>query len=249
LAVNETRTYDHLGNVNKTVTTLNRMSTTTGLPATIAFTMNYTYDWLGRMQDMTFPNWIDGSFNILPGLGEKVSYVYDHGGNLDRITGFDQTGNPQQTQTIAQRNFTYVSHIGYNEFEQRTVLTSGNGIANKYLYEPTTRRLSDINADSHPPGQPTTPFHRLHYSYDKVGNILHMTNNLSVRPYLNASVFVGPLDVTYTYDNLYQLSGMRQKYRGNVAYCYRSTRTPSTRSGTSSRRRSDRIASSGTTRP
>ena len=64
-AGSETRTYDHFGNVNKTVTTLNNMSSTT--PPTIAFTMKYTYDWLGRMQTMTFPNWIDQSFNILAG--------------------------------------------------------------------------------------------------------------------------------------------------------------------------------------
>jgi RHS repeat-associated protein len=221
-AGNETRTYDHLGNVNKTVTTLNRMSTTTGLPATIAFTMHYSYDWLGRMQDMTFPNWIDQSFNIVPGTGELVTYKYDHGGNLDSITGDIKTPNPQQTTRL---NFPYVSHIRYNEFEQRTSLTSGNGIVNKYLYEPTTRRVSDINADSHPAGQPTTPFHRLHYTYDKVGNVLHQTNNLSVRPYLSAGVFVGPLDVTYTYDNVYQLQSMSQKYRGHVAYGYQSNDT------------------------
>ena len=217
----ELRFYDSLGNVRETRTTLNRMSTTTGLPPSITFNMKYTYDWLGRMQSMTFPNWIDTNYNFIAGEGEKVSYSYDHGGNIDKITGAHQTPNPQQTSHPL--TFTYLSHVGYNEFEQRTVLTSGNGIANNYLYEPTTRRLSDVNADSRPAGQPTTPFHRLHYTYDKVGNVTHMVNNLSVRPYLNAPVFVGPLDVTYTYDNLYQLRGMSQKYRGNVAYGYQSS--------------------------
>jgi len=222
-AGNETRTYDHLGNANKTVTTLNRMSTTTGLPATMAFTMKYTYDWLGRMQTMTFPNWIDQSFNILAGEGELVTYTYDHGGNIDKITGKYQTANPQQTSVPT--SFNYLNHVGYNEFEQRTVLTGGNSIANKYLYEAPTRRLSDINADSRGSqevslGKPATPFHRLHYTYDKVGNVTHMVNNVSVRPWRNASVFVGPLDVTYTYDNLYQLRSMSGKYRPHVAYGY-----------------------------
>ena len=59
----ELRFYDHMGNVRETRTTLNRMSTTTGLPASMTFNMKYTYDWLGRMQTMTFPNWINQSFS------------------------------------------------------------------------------------------------------------------------------------------------------------------------------------------
>ena len=93
-------------------------------------------------------------------------------------------------------------------------------IANKYVYDPFTRRLSDVNADSQVSGRPLTPFHRLHYSYDKVGNVTRMTNNVSVRPHLNAGVFVGPLDVSYTYDNLYQLRSTNAKYRPHVAYGY-----------------------------
>ena len=219
----ETRTYDHLGNVNQTQTTLNRMSTTTGLPPSITFTMQYTYDWLGRMQTMTFPNWIDQNYNILAGPGELVSYKYDHGGNVDVITGFDQTPNPQQTST--PRNYAYLNHIGYNEFEQRTVLTNGNGILNQYGYDGPTRRLISINASANGSLEQQqklgpVPFHNLHYTYDKVGNVTEMTNNVSVQPGLNAGVFVGPLDVTYTYDNLYQLRSMNAKYRGNVAYGY-----------------------------
>jgi YD repeat-containing protein len=142
----ETRAYDHLGNVGQTQTTLNRMSTTTGLPASITFPMAYTYDWLGRMQTMTFPNWIDQSYNILAGQGELVTYKYDHGGNVDVITGFDQTANPQQTST--PRNYSYLNHIGYNELEQRTVLVSGNGIANSYGYDGFTRRLTNVQASA-----------------------------------------------------------------------------------------------------
>jgi RHS repeat-associated protein len=219
----ETRTYDHLGNVAQTQTTLNRMSTTTGLPASMTFTMQYTYDWLGRMQTMTFPNWIDQSYNILAGQGELVTYKYDHGGNVDNITGKYQTANPQQTSVPT--NFNYLNHIGYNEFEQRTVLTSGNGIANQYGYDNFTRRLTSIKASSNGSFEQQQhigpmPFHNLQYTYDKVGNITEEINNVSVQPKLNAGVFVGPLDVKYTYDNLYQLRSMNAKYRGNVAYGY-----------------------------
>ena len=209
---NELRFYDSLGNIRETRTTLNRMSTTTGLPPSITFTMKYAYDWLGRMQSMTYPNWINQSFQILSGEGEKVSYFYDRGGNIDRITGRQQTTPPQAGHP---RDFTYLSHVGYDQFGQQTVLTSGNGIANKYLYDPFNRRLTDVQADAR-----GIPFHRLRYGYDKVGNIKTMVNNVSVRPSLNAPVFVGPLDVTYTYDNVYQLRNMSAKYRPHVAYGY-----------------------------
>ena len=49
--------------------------------------MNYTYDWLGRMETMTFPNVPDSTFNIAPGAGEVITYAYDDGGRLKGITG------------------------------------------------------------------------------------------------------------------------------------------------------------------
>ena len=110
------------------------------------FTMQYTYDWLGRMQTMTFPNWIDQSYNILAGAGELITYKYDHGGKIDNITGFDQTPNPQQTST--PRNYSYLNHVGYDEFDARTVLVNGNGISNNYAYDPPSRRLTNINANA-----------------------------------------------------------------------------------------------------
>ena len=226
-AGSETRTYDRLGNVNKTVTTLNRMAPAVagGPPATMAFTMLYTYDWLGRMQNMTFPNWINPSYQIVSGLGEKVTYNYDRGGNLDSITGHQQT--PNTLQTSHPIDFQYLNHIGYSEFGQQTVFTSGNGIANKYVYEPGTRRLAQVNADSlgsteRSQNRPATPFHRLRYTYDKVGNVTRMVNDVSVRTYLNAGVFVGPVDTGYTYDNKNQLRTMSSKYRPHVAYGYQS---------------------------
>jgi len=171
----ETRSYDRFGNVSQTVTTLNNMSQAS--PPTVTFTMQYTWDWLGRMQDMTFPNWIDNTLQVLSGPGEIVRYFYDHGGNLDMIKGQYQTQNPQQPVDLNAQT-PYLQHIGYDEFEQRTVLVSGNGIANKYSYEPTTRRLSDLTGSSlgaqeRQLGKPATPFHKMHYTYDKNSNVLH----------------------------------------------------------------------------
>jgi YD repeat-containing protein len=222
-AGSETRKYDHLGNVSATATTLKNMTQTS--PATVTFNMKFSYDWLGRMQSMNFPNWMDNTFVFSPGDGELVSYFYDRGGNLDRITGHHNTPNPQQTSH--PRDFTYLLHIGYDEFEQRTMLTSGNGIANNYFYDSNTRRLTDSNSSAlgalelaQSPPKPATPFHKLHYTYDAVGNVTHLVNNVSIQPWRNAGVFVGPLDVTYTYDHLYQLRSPTGKYRLAPAYGY-----------------------------
>jgi RHS repeat-associated protein len=222
----ELRFYDSLGNIRETRTTLPNIASTT--PASVTFTMKYSYDWLGRMRTMTFPNWMNSNFTFVAGEGELVTYFYNHGGELDRITGFQQTANPQQTSH--PRNFEYLKHIGYNAFGQRSVLTSGNGIQNRFGYDSLTRRLITVDAAARgqqevQQNRPATPFHRLRYQYDAVGNIVRMVNSVSVQPWRNAAVFVGPMDVTYAYDNLNQLKSMALKYRPHVAYGYQSSTT------------------------
>jgi RHS repeat-associated protein len=189
--------------------------------------MKYTYDWLGRMQTMTFPNWINQSFQFLSGEGEKVTYSYDRGGNIDRITGHHQTPNPQQTSHPI--DFVYLDRIGYDQRGLRRVLISGNGIQNKYGYD-AARRLTLIAAQATGAqevreNRPPTLFHSLQYEYDKNGNITRMKNEVSVQPWRSASVFVGPLDVSYTYDALNQLRTMTSKYRPKGAYGYQSADT------------------------
>ena len=115
--------------------------------------------------------------------------------------------------------------------------------------------MSDVKADTfgspeQKQGLPPSPFHRIHYTYDKVGNVTpHGQQRVGavLRP---DGVFIGPLDVTYTYDNLYQLKSLSGKYRahGRTSAISTPTRTRTTRSGTSRPRRSRRIGWSGTTR-
>ena len=66
--------------------------------------------------------------------------------------------------------------------------------------------------------KPPTPFHNLHYTYDKVGNVTHLVNNVSVQPWRPAGVFVGPLDVTYSYDNLHQLRSLLRLFEFVAAF-------------------------------
>ncbi len=190
--------------------------------------MKFSYDSFGRMQTMTFPNWIDNNWANIAGEGELVSYFYDRGGNIDRITGHQQTTNPQHPEFV--KDFAYLNHMGYDEFEQRRIMTSGNGIVSKYGYDPLTRRLQTINAASL--GQqerqlhkPATPFHAMHYYYDLVGNITKVENASTVYTWQNASVRTGPMRMQYTYDNLYQLTGATGEYRPDRGYGYDYTST------------------------
>ena len=49
--------------------------------------------------------------------------------------------------------------------------------------------------------QGNTIFQNLNYSYDKVGNILGLANNVAVPP---PNVFGGPTSQTFVYDDLYR---------------------------------------------
>jgi RHS repeat-associated protein len=217
----ELRYYDKMGNVNKTVTTLKHLAQPS-LAAQV-FTMKFSYDSFGRMQTMTFPNWIDNNWANIAGEGELVTYSYDLGGNIDKITGHQQTTNPQHPEFV--KDFAYLNHIGYDEFEQRRIMTSGNGIVNKYGYDPLTRRLKTVNAASlgaqeKQLGKPATPFHAMTYYYDLVGNITKVENATTVYTWQNASVRTGPLTMSYTYDNLYQLTSATGMYRPDAGYGY-----------------------------
>jgi RHS repeat-associated protein len=114
--------------------------------------------------------------------------------------------------------------------EQRTVMISGNGIANKYGYDPKTRRLASVDAASlgtqeRQLGKPATTFHQLRYWYDLVGNITKVENQSTVYTWQNASVHTGPMRTEHTYDKLCQLKSATGRYRPtpNFGYNYSST--------------------------
>src|SRR4029077_14999302 len=114
------------GNVSKTTTTLKHINNTTLTSPVV--TMQYSYDWLGRMRTMTFPQIVDNSWNIATGDGEVITYTYDKGGTIDKISG-------KATPTSTAEN--YLNDVGYDEFGTRVNLVSGNGITTSYGYSPT----------------------------------------------------------------------------------------------------------------
>jgi RHS repeat-associated protein len=211
----EDRQYDAFGNIAQTTTTLKHLNGTTPSPVV---TMKYGYDWLGRMKTMTFPKVPDGTWNIPTGDGEVITYTYDKGGMIDKISG-------KLTPTSTADN--YLNDVGYDEFGSRANLVSGNGINTKYTYTPGRHFLNNISATGKAPSGATVQFMNLGYGRDPAGNIQTINNDLpnSVLQQDATPIGVGPLFITNTYDELDRLTSSSGLYRGysTIGQSYDST--------------------------
>lgn len=137
--------------------------------------------------------------------GEVLTYAYDAGGLVRAASGVKLGVTTP-----------YVQRLEYDEFGQRAFLAVGNGAQTTYAYNPLDRRLARLTAGD---------FQDLHYSYDPVGNITALSNQVAIpRP----SDFGGPVDQTFSYDGLYRLThatgewrfspNKRQDYALSLAY-------------------------------
>ena len=135
-------------------------------------TMKYTSDYLGRMQEIIYPD------------GEVVTYSYDFGGQIYKVTGEKQG-----------EIFDYVNNIGYNEFGQRVYIEYGNGVKTTYTYDPARQWLQNIVTT----GSDNILLQNIDYVFDGVGNIMSYTNNCLENGNYSTTQ-------NYEYDNLYQLT-------------------------------------------
>src|SRR5712691_9088385 len=175
----EERQYGKLGETGyekKTVTTF-----TDALHPSV-FETRFLFETFGRMLRITYPD------------GEIVTNSYDSGGNLTRAEGVKRVDSTGQNH-----RYVYLQSLLYDKFEQRSVATQGNDVRTAYSYDANTRRLNNLNAVR----QGNTNFQNLAYSYDKVGNILGLANNVDVPP---PNVFGGPTNQSFVYDDLYRLT-------------------------------------------
>nr|WP_255949272.1 RHS repeat-associated core domain-containing protein [Brucepastera parasyntrophica] len=135
--------------------------------------------------------------------GEVVKYEYNYGGEVERVTG------EKQGET-----FTYVDKIGYDEWGQRVYLRLGNGVETTYEYDENRRWLSGIET-----GKAGTVLQNMSYSFDRVGNVSGYENN--------AGTYMTKQD--YTYDSLYQLTGVTGESRASGANEYQAAYSQSYR--------------------
>jgi len=153
------------------------------------FTTSFSFDAFGRMMSITYPD------------GEKVKYGYDAGGLLERAAGHRTLGGATQVEP-------YLSSLMYDEFGQRVGMLLGNGVRTGYAYEPLTRRLSTLQTST-PSGR---VLQNISYGYDRVGNILTMTNGIG-DPVGDRS---GTVSYQYRYDDLYRLTWATGEARARV---------------------------------
>ncbi len=177
----EQRTYGKLGEVTKTVRTIvEKPSRGGGLLGT--YTTQYTYDSYGRLQSLTYPD------------GEVVTYAYDSGGFPRALSG--QKG---------LNAYTYVSRFEYDKFFSPSFVRTGNGVETSYTFDPVSRDLLQIQAR-----KAASLFQDLLYTYDDVGNVLSLANNVPLPP---PSQYGGPSAQTFTYDDLRRLKSASGTYR------------------------------------
>lgn len=129
----------------------------TNYPNLYTFKMQYEYDSWNRIQIITYPD------------GEKVSYDYNLGGMLERVTG-EKYGD----------TYKYIGEIRYNPYEQKESVHYGNGTVANYSYDVLLRlsHLRSVCADG--------TMQDIAYTYDAVENVKNVImEGMEIKPNSN----------------------------------------------------------------
>ncbi|HLZ88435.1 MAG TPA: RHS repeat-associated core domain-containing protein, partial [Puia sp.] len=148
------------------------------------YVTQWNYDTWNRLTSMIYPD------------SEVISYTYNAGGHL-----LSMGGNRYGQAT------TYVQQLGYDKFETRVYLGYGNGTQTSYTYEPDRRRLENLLTTV---GNGRRVMDNT-YSYDKVDNILGISNNA---PVPGSNLMGGSSQYSYAYDDLYRLTTAAGSFKG-----------------------------------
>jgi RHS repeat-associated protein len=148
------------------------------------FVTQWNYDTWNRLTNMIYPD------------SEVVSYTYNLGGQLQSMIG-NRSGIPA----------TYVEQLGYDKFESRVYEGYGNGTQTTHSFDPVRRRLQNLQVTN---GKGRRIMDNV-YTYDKVSNILNITNNA---PVPSSNLMGGSSEYNYTYDDLYRLTNASGYYKG-----------------------------------
>lgn len=150
------------------------------------YVTQFTYDTWSRLTSMIYPD------------SEVVTYTYNLGGLVQSMTG-----------NRAGQATTYVQQMGYDQFESRVYLGYGNGTQTNYSYEADRRRLQNMVV-TNGNGNGRKIMDNV-YTYDKVSNILALTNNA---PIPSSNLMGGSAQYNYTYDDLYRLTSASGSFKG-----------------------------------
>ena len=159
----------------------------------------FFYDNLGREIE---------SVKTVDAIDYTVERTYDV---LDRLVNLiypdaevvTYTYNPQGIEAVIG-SATYISNIDYSATSQITKIEYGNGTATEYSYDPQTLRLAHLTTSD----QQLSTIQDLQYSFDSIGNILGITDNVNTGTQ------------TFAYDDLNRLTYANGASYGVVDYSY-----------------------------
>jgi RHS repeat-associated protein len=174
-------TYDPLGALAEETTTMLVHNLNDETEERLTFVTSFTYDGLGRTRTLTYPD------------GELLSHDYDSGGLLASISG-EKAGHV----------YDYLDRLEYDEFLDRRFQETGNDVQSLYGYDAETRRLARQVTNT-----PAREIQDLNYTYDLVGNVLELDNQL---PPPVPELKGGPSMQTYHYDPYYRLASAEGTY-------------------------------------
>jgi RHS repeat-associated protein len=157
-------------------------------------------------------NWTDT--NLLTGL-ESESYTFttetDALKRITRqiapdgsvITPFYNESGLLSKEIIAHKSpaitTIYIKEIEYNEKGQRNKIIYGNDVTTKFFYDKESFRLRQIESKL----SNGDPLQDWRYTYDAVGNIIHIKDNNVPVAFFNNQKITG--ECQYTYDAIYRL--------------------------------------------
>ncbi len=121
--------------------------------------------------------------------GEEVIYGYDEGGQVISVKGINGINT-----------FDYVNNILYDEYGQRVLIEYGNGVKTEYTYDAERRWLKNIKTEN----KYSQQFQNINYGFDFAGNVSFYTNDCLTGANGNYKT-----QQRYTYDGLYQLTGVQ----------------------------------------
>lgn len=156
------------------------------------------------------------------GEGYKTSWSYDALGQIIQQTdaarheqhhAFDVAGQLKSVSlkikgTEAKK--TIVKDLVYNAFGQVESQTAGNGVTSRAVFDPASGRLTSLSASA-----PGKTLQDLHYTYDAVGNVTQLNDNVQPERF-NSNQRVKPVS-TFTYDSLYQLTSATGREAAGLA--------------------------------
>jgi RHS repeat-associated protein len=169
------------------------------------------YDALNRPTQLVAPhsNQLGTTINV-------IQPTYNEANLLERIHAWlDQNAEPAHLLDPATASLQAVTNIDYNAKGQRILIDYGNGARTTHTYDPLTFRLARLltrrSALAFPNDCPASPsaswpgcqVQNLHYSYDPVGNIIHIRDDAQQTIYFRNKRVEPSAD--YTYDAMYRL--------------------------------------------